>query len=269
MPTIPHASGAHAHVHAAQAPAENAKIPRWLLFSFAALVLLGVYLVLGRASYLENSAYDAMRNCDATVGIFRKNGSGQTEEVKFDGTQDNYASIHIRAQRNGIAEVVSLCESEPAKGLRLFRRAVKDSNKSAKLIALYCANFLAHSQKRPAGETEKGVLEAEDFASMLTLWDPATEKDADVRKVATKAISDLVVIADPKASDRVEKYPEIPKDDVDNEGAVLIKTSENTLNGKPVLLLRWSNPALARSWWKANVTPSAKWDAGLQRFVIP
>ena len=260
-------------------------LPRWLLAAFALVFVLGVILVGGKAHFDENAAFDAMSNCGARLfeKVIRDERYSNYLNLIRDGTHDGFGNIHVNAQRDGVSRVVSICDVDPATGLRLFRRALDNGNVSAKLVALYCANFLARSQNRPAPESVKGVLEAEDFARILTKLDPVKEADEEVRLVALKAMSDLVVLLQTTAKERYEKLPAdsaVPvaaatdaakKSDEPKESEDLfksIKTHEEKLDGKAVLLIRWTSPGLARAWWKEQAAGGA-WDKERQRFVIP
>lgn len=260
-----------------------ALLPRWLLATFALVFVMGAILVVNKPRIDEKAAYEAMSGCDARLfeKVNRDERYSNYLHLIRDGTHDGFGSIHVNAQRDGIARVVSICDVEPATGLRLFRRALDGGNVSAKLVALYCANFLARSQGRPEPENVKGVLEAEDFNRILSKLDPANEPDEEVRLAALRAMADLVVLTQATAKERYEKLPadaavsdaakkaEAPTAPKEGEDVYKsIKTHEEKWDGKPVLQIRWSSPALARAWWKAQAGGGA-WDKARQRFVIP
>ncbi|MEI6235726.1 MAG: hypothetical protein WCT04_21935 [Planctomycetota bacterium] len=292
----------HDATHSHPAPVEpKATLPTWLIVAFGITLVAGAVLILGRAHFAENSLYDSMTTCDAFVkpDIGERGESGKFESVRPNGLGDGYALIRIRKERESIASLVALCDrDDPIAGRRLFRKALDTGNKSAKIVALHCANYLAHSQTTPAPRADIGVLESEDFDRLLAKLDSTKEIDADVRKAALRAMSDLVIItnsaavtaftADSKAETRytvvtdavreatmktldadAKESGDVEKETRDKRRDIKIVLHSDTLNGKPVLLIRWSTPGLALAWWKENVKEGAKWDNALQRFVFP
>jgi hypothetical protein len=298
------------------------KVPKIFLLLGALIIVAGALLIYFHDSLTESSVWEAMLNCDAQVKdpkdrvrpegdksnpqmgdlVWDRDSEGERHWIKPNGTHDGYGIVRITAQREGVAQMVGLCDTNQPMALRLFRRALnpttKDTNASAKLVALYCANFLARSQPHPYPQTEKGCLEASDIDLMAKLLDAKNESSLDVRKTATRALSDLVVLTNPadiaavsgdanaqiahtkispamldaaKAALPKDVSPEpktLPDVAHDRSKELLIAVKKSTLNGNPVLLVRWSTPTLAQLWWNEHAK-EGKWDAAIQRFVIP
>ncbi len=295
----------HAHGHAHESHPPKVEIPRLLMIAFALVILAGAVSILGHARFAENANFESMKDAEAHVNpdLRERGDDGQVYTVKPNGLADGYAIIKIDKERENIAAIVSLCDStDPAQGLRLFRRALESNNKSAKLVALYCADYLAHSQTSPSPQRLKGVLEVSDVEHIVALLDAKSEPDLEVRKYALHALSDLVVLTDAGAIAAVEanskadnKYTKISdgmksaatnaltadapaKDDIDpaksreskdKRKEIKIATRKDKVNGKSVLQIRWSTPALGLAWWKENLKDGAKWDMEMQRFVVP
>lgn len=261
-------------------PAETSHLklmPKWIWLLGALIVIAGVVLVTGKSKFDEDEAFAAMKSCNASLwdNVLRGHGENRYRPEFLtrlrNGLEDYYASIHTTENRDAIAHVVELCDVEPQAGLRLFRRALESGNVSAKLVALYTANFLARAQNRARVEPEKGVLEANDFQAMVDMMDPGKEPDMGVRAAAMKAVSDLVVLTDTSAKESVEKLPDTskePEEPKEFEAVTkAVKTREARLEGKPVLQIRWSHVNIARAWWKEHAKAGA-WDLAKQRFVI-
>jgi hypothetical protein len=250
--TPPHGHGhEHGHGHAPQGG-----LPTWLWIAFAVVVIVGVIGIGGRQRFAENAAFEAMKTCEATAE------DTTPRKQKLDGLNDYYPILHIAAQRDAVCDVFSQCDTQPLRGLKLFRKGLDaESNKSSRIVALACAVYLARAQTHPVAEFEPGVLEKEDFERILAHLDPAKESDVEVRRVALRALSDLTVLGDEKGVERYEKMP------AGKDGTV--KTHPDKLNGKNVVLVRWSTPEAALAWWAENAKPPAQWDAHAQRFTIP
>lgn len=299
-----HAPQGHGHDHAHESHPAGVRIPHLLLAAFAVVIVAGAVSILGHAHFAENANFESMKDAEAHVNpdLRERGDDGQVYTVKPNGLADGYAIIKIDKERDNIAAIVSICDrTDPALGLRLFRRALESNNKSAKLIALYCADYLAHSQATPS-QRLKGVLEASDVDHIVALLDAKNEPDLEVRKYALRALSDLVVLTDAAAVAAVEanskadsKYTKISdgmksaamdalaadapaKDDIDpakireskdKRKEIKIATRKDKVDGKSVLQIRWSTPALGLAWWKENLKDGAKWDMEMQRFVFP
>ncbi len=279
--------------------APKLEIPRWLIAAVLVVLAIGAVLILGRGYFAESAAFDAMTSCDAKISPYLRERAedGNFVWTKPNGTDDNFGSIRINAHRDEIAAIVSLCESDPPLALRLFEKALKSDSKSAKIVALYCANYLARSQTTPQpvrdekGRIVTGVLDASHFELMKGLLEKGN--DLDVRKAALRAVSDLVIITNSKAIDEAKNpkaestfakistemeaaaitdvEPPDPKEDKDTKDKtrdLKIVTRKETLNGHEVLLVRWSTPALALAWWK-EYAKDGHWDKDEQRFVVP
>ncbi len=287
--------------HVAHEPAAPISTP--MLVAFAIVLVGGAVLIFGRDHFAENAMFDSINGSEAVIRhvLHEKDGSGKYVAIKPNGLAEDYGLVRINKERESVAAYISLCDRvDPAAGLRLFRRAMTEGTKSAKLVAIHSANYLAHSQPTPAPQAEKGVLEASDFKLLLDAMDLKKEPDMDVRKAALHAVSDLTVIvnpsaiaalkADPKAETNYTKVSAAMETAAkDNLDADTKDTSETTkeanaidrrrdikvalhkdlVNSKPVLLIRWSTPTLCLAWWAEQVKEGAKWDFEMQRFVIP
>jgi len=274
-------------------------------------VVLGVVLSAGilglslRGMWRESTYWDAMQTCEAKgPGYPVKEPGSDNFYIKPNGTYDRYGLLRINRHREEIAAIVGLCDTDSAFAHKLFIKALREGNPSARMVALYCANFLARAQERPYPAREKGVLDASDFELIAEQMNYAQRNEVksnsaeaiDVRKAALSAFSDLIVITNPQAladfdkskdappystvspameeaakaafSDEISKDEQPIKEDRDKSKEIKIALRKAAFNGKPVLLIRWSSPTLAHEWWKAH-GKDGKWDGDVQRFVIP
>lgn len=287
--------------HTAPAHTRKAGVPILLLVAFGLVLVIGLALIFGRARLDENATFDAMNNSEAAIKHVLHERDENKEYVKVfpNGLAEDYGLVRINKERESIAAYISLCDrTDPVVGLRLYRRAFSEGSKSAKLVAISCANYLAHSQTTPAPQTEKGVLEASDFKLLLDSMDLKKEPDLDIRKAALHAVSDLIVIvnpaaisaltADPKSETRYTKISDemmkAAKDNLDVDTSkedaskekkyfdrrrdIKIALHKDLVNTTPVLLVRWSSPSLGLAWWN-EFGKEGKWDQGMQRFVFP
>ncbi len=261
-------------------PSHLRLMPKFVWLFGALILVVGLVLYLGREKFDEDAAFITMTNCNAHLYERNAAGKGRQSSSPYirslrDGLDDSFAIKHASEDRDGLAHVVELCDTQPQTGLRLFRRAMDSESASAKIVALYCSTFLARSQVRPQPDTKHGVLEAEDFARILKAANPATESNFEVRASAMKAISDLTVITNIKDKERYEKLPPMtnltPAPNQPSEydsGSREVKTKESTLNGEKVLLVRWSHLDLAQAWLNTHAKDGAAWDKEKQRYVI-
>ena len=273
----------------------------FLIVALGVVLVVGLALIFGRDRLAENATFDAMNNSEAAIRHVLHERDENKDYVKVfpNGLAEDYGLVRINKEREAIAAYMSLCDrADPATGLRLFRRAFAEGNKSAKLVAISCANYLAHSQTTPAPQTEKGVLEASDFKLLLDSLDLKKEPDLDIRKAALHAVSDLVVIVnaaainalstDPKAQTPYTKISDamlkVTQDNLDADTSkedatkekkafdrrrdIKVALHKDLVNTKPVLLVRWSSPTLALAWWN-EFAKDGKWDQDMQRFVLP
>jgi hypothetical protein len=213
------------------------------------------------------AALTAMNDCEASVL------PGSILAEANDGLSDAYGLVKFRMHQSEITKLLSLCETDPPLGLRIFREAMDRGNVSAKLVAMNSAFYLTlHKQ-----------LEAEDFQRIVSHLPPdgtarpdsAADKDgqaivSDLRRVAQRAVSDLTVIEDVGHAASYEVLPEgLPKPPPDGRPA-RVQTRQSRVSGfdEPVLLVRWSDAEVAYKWWQA-VAKQGHWDKEKQRFVIP
>lgn len=223
-------------------------LPKPLIAAFFLVLFLGTGLYATRDKRTESNLSDALRTCNASV---RKDDSGLS---------DAYGVVQFSGKTSEMAEYLSLCEMRPELAARIFRNALKEDNSSARMIAVYSAFFLT-SQKQ---------LTAEDFGAIANLLKPpASDSDkTDLRKVAHRALSDLIVCA--KVDDAVKFEalpPNLPATKNDKSPAYKIQTREETLGDKKVLGIRWSDADLAYAWWQAYANKGS-WNKELQRFVV-
>ena len=224
--------------------AESGSLPVALTAAFFLVIAGGLLMGLTRDGRTEAALSSSIEKADASVS---------KEE---DGLLDAYGVVQFRLNPRPVTDYFSYCETRPEMALRLFRGALESGN-SSKLIALSSAFYLA----------QRGVLEKEDVEKIVARLDPQTEKDAEVRKAAQRALAELILIDDVAAGEKYQVIPAAYKPT--GTGANRIQTREEKLrgSGKAILYIRWSNSDLAFSWWQANAA-SGKWDKALQRYIF-
>ncbi|HYG73641.1 MAG TPA: hypothetical protein VEK08_01310 [Planctomycetota bacterium] len=232
------------------AQSEPAKklLPTPLLVAFALVVLAGFALGFTRDTRLHSELFEAMDKCDA-----------QTLPEQ-NGISDAFGVVKINSQQSGITDYLSLCEQNPPLARSIFRQALEKTGKSPRLVALYSSFYLAGSN----------ALEASDIDSIAALLDGEKQKDAEVRRTAQRALSDLIFINDTLANQsKWHELPEKVKTAASDGPSHRIVTREEKLrpSDKTGLGIRWSNPDLALAWWSANKS-RGKWDPSLQRYII-
>jgi hypothetical protein len=219
-------------------------IPVWI--TAVLLIVIGLGIVSTRKSRLESSTYEAISSCEATT---KYQGHGG-----LDGLSEEFGLITFKRTVSEVTQYFSLCDTDPALALSIFRRALTNGNNSAKVMALYSSTFLAPH------------FEASDFQLMIACLG---DKSPDVARVAQRAISDLTIL---KRVDNVGAYESLPaglppvtdKDAPSHK----IETRKETVDGQTYLDIRWTDPDLTQAWWKANAS-NGVWDAKLHRFVVP
>jgi len=287
---------------------KRVRVATLLWFVLAVVLMAGILGISLRGPWREWVFWEALQTCEAKgPGYPVKEPGSDNFYIKPNGTHDRYGLLRINRHREEIAAIVGLCDTEPVFARKLFRRALQkdgEGTPSARMVALYCANFLARAQERPYPAREKGVLEGSDFELIEAQLTYAQRNEVktnaaeaiDVRKAALSAFSDLIVITNPKALADFDKAQDAPaystisseleaaakaalpdeiskdenqvKEERDRSKEIKIALRKATLNGTPVLLIRWSTPTLAAEWWKAH-GKDGKWDGEMQRFVIP
>jgi hypothetical protein len=224
-------------------PQEARFLPLPVMALFVVFIAGGVLLGMTRESSTESQLSSALDSCDA----------GTIAEM--DGLNDAYGVVRFKSKQDDIGDYLSLCHTKPKSALKIYRSAFERRSKSARLVAIHSAYFLAVS----------GSLEKSDFDLIVNNLDPEKEKDLDLRHAAQRALSQLIIIADVANQ---TKYRSIP-DGVKAEGVNRIETREETLrpSGSNVLNIRWTNPDLAFEWVRTFLS-QGQWDAKLQRFMI-
>ena len=232
-----------------QAPEPLLPLPLWI--AFAVVLFAGIIVGATGNTRTASSAMETLTQCNAAVLLEK------------DGLSDAYGLIHFNSRPNDVVKWLSLCEMERELALGVFRKALSEGNKSAKLIALHSAYYLTSHFTVP-GKPESGRpgLSAADFAAILALL--STEKDNDIRRAAQRAISELVVVA---GADQKRKAETLPPNLSSENGPNRIESREEKLGKDTYLTLRWSNPDLA-SAWLAQYEKSSAWDPQLQRLII-
>ena len=226
-------------------------LPLWLKLSFAVCIALGALMWLTRQSRTESGAYSAISSCDASV------------LAESDGLKDLYGLVQFKSNSSEVANFMSLCASDPDLARRVFRRALDEGNKSARLIALSSAFYLSAN------------LQKEDIERIVRHLSAETEKEADVRRAAQRVLSDLTVIKDAGEASKYQAVPDGLPEPAAGAPSHSIQTKEETWSKEQVLLVRWTDPELANAWWKGigstgALTAMNEGEKGLerQRFVI-
>jgi len=238
-----------------------------LIVAFLGVLAVGILLGATRELRTEVAALKAINECEATAW------------ASEDGLSDAYGLVQFRLQRAEVAAYLSLCETNPKLALRVFRQALDKGNTSGKLVAMYSAAYLtAHKQledsdfQRILAQLKPEVKETAPSPNPL----PQGERQADLRKVAQRVVSDLTVIDDTAHPSRYEVVPAgLPppakgvKDPESEPRPHKVQTGEEKLqdSGQAVLYVRWSSPDVALKWWE-DMAAKGRWDKDLQRFVI-
>lgn len=234
-------------------PAESKperSLPAWLWIAFAFFIVGGIGLRASQSARILASTYDAISGCEATV------------LAENDGLSDMYGIVQFKTNSTEVANYLTLCESDPVIALEIYRKALDEGNKNAKLVALSSSFYLSR------------LLEKADIDRVAGLLKPGQD-NGEVRKAAQRALADLTVIKNTGDMTRFRAVPEsLPAATV---GAPYhsIQTIEQTWIKEPVLLVRWSNPDLAMDWWNRlgkgtleKSDTSAANAAATQRYVI-
>ncbi len=230
------------------------RMPRPLVIAFAVAAACGILMLAARPSLQRSSLTRAITDCDASV--FKDDKSNRDDN----GLDDAYGVVTFRRNNDEVKRLLSLCDSNPAMALSIFRSAMDGTSKSARLVALYSAFFLAR----------RGSLEAADIDRVVKCLSLKGDEEDDVRKAAQRTLSDLTFIADSSAAAR-EKYERTPSDLPEakkDAPAHRVATREAKRGDKTVLLVRWSNSDVARAWWSTEAKGGA-WDAAQGCYVIP
>jgi hypothetical protein len=224
------------------APAQTALLPKPLYVAFILVIVIGALIFLTRETRLVNGTYNDISNAEAATIKYKK-GKGQEEKLVDvnDGLLDEYGSVVIKANNESVGSFLSLCDINPPAALQVFRRSLDDGNKSAKMIALYSTFYMV----------PKCALDDKDLQRVIDRLDPDKEKDDDIRRVAQKTLSDLIVI---KSSDKTkfEALPADIKSSGDDWPANNVVVREEKRGDVTQLRVRWSNPNTAFAWWKLH-----------------
>jgi len=229
-----------------ETPHPAAGIPKPMWAAFGIILLAGIILLSTREGRAQRAIAKAIGECQASV---------MKEE---NGLNDAFGIIQFKQNNQEVGKLLSLCESNSALALEIFRNAMDQGSQSAKLVAIHSAFFLASS----------GALQAVDFERLTARLDPGKETDKDIRKAAQRAIADLTVITDasPEAKEKCERTPAgIPGE---NASPHKIQTREEKPGGKAELAIRWSDPDLAYAWW-AVMAKEGSWSSAKHRFTLP
>ena len=105
-------------------------------------------------------------------------------------------------------------------------------------------------------------LTAQDFTAIREIL--SKEKDADIRRTAQRALSDLTLVENIENKRKVEA---LPSNTAIGSGPNRIETREEKIGKTTYLGVRWSNADLA-SAWLTQYEKSAAWDDKLQRYVV-
>jgi hypothetical protein len=248
------------HGHAHHRPRRD-KVLFPLMIAFLGLLITGILLGATRGLRLESAITEAISTCHATT-------LPDNENDQSDGLGETYGLVKFQTQTAQIQRYLSVCETDPPLAGRVFRKAMEQGNTNAKLIALYSAFFL----------TSRKQLTAEDFQRIQSVLKPVADPSVEQRdlcRAAQRALSDLTIIEDTANHAAVyealpEGMPNAPKgkDGKELPHKIAVKEEKLRASGRPVLLIRWSGPEVARKWWDA-VGTSGRWDMELQRFVVP
>ncbi|HEY3323654.1 MAG TPA: hypothetical protein VGP72_24580 [Planctomycetota bacterium] len=222
-------------------------LPKMLWAAFAVVVVGGLLLGLTRQSRMVSSLNDAINSCQAEAA------------AEKDGLRDTYGIVTIVSNESGVTRFLSLCDTNPPLAKQIFRESITSGSKSARLIALYSAWYLA----------EQNQLEEQDLKAIVACIDPNKGNDEAVRKAAQRTLSDLTVLTNVADASQYEVVPSCTKEPAAEAPPNKIQTRQEKQRrtGQPGLAIRWSNAEVAYCWWQA-FSPKGAWDNSLQRFVI-
>lgn len=224
-----------------------------LVAAFAVVLLGGAAFGLTRGVRLESNFYSAMNDCGARVRRFDNGDLGEPN-----GLKDMYGLVQFTAHRERIARYMGFCETDPQIALNVYRKALKEGNASARMVAAYSAFYLAHSKS----------LTAEDWDLLQTRLNPERESENDVRMVAQAAASDLILIKERPSKAELYATPADFKETNDKApSSASVDLRDFQYQGAKYYQVRWTSPALAWAWLQVH-GKNGKWDDKIQRFVI-
>jgi hypothetical protein len=230
------------------APAQP-MLPKPLYAAFIAAIVIGGLIFFTRDTRLVSGTFSDISSAEAAT-IKAKKGKGQEQkEVDVnDGLLDEYGSVVIKANNESVGNYLSLCDTNPPAALKIFRRSLDEGNKSAQLIGLYSLFYLV----------PKCAVEPADLQRVIDRLDPDKEKDDDIRRVAQKTLSDLLLI---KSSDKTkfEALPPEIKSSGDEWPTNNVLIREEKRGDTAQLRVRWSNPNTAFAWWKQHSGANGRW----------
>jgi hypothetical protein len=224
-------------------PQQTALLPKPLYAAFLLAIVIGVAIFASRNARLISGTLADLNDAGATTVKGYKKENNQDKEVDINnGLLDEYGSVSVKNNSETVGSFLSLCDINPPAALQIFRKSMDDGNKSARLIALYSTFFLV----------PKCALDKEDLQRIIVRLDPDKENDADVRRVAQKTLSDLVLIKNVAGKTTYEALPPDIKSSSDEwpSNNVVVR-EEKTADGSQ-LRVRWSNPNTAFAWWKQH-----------------
>jgi hypothetical protein len=224
---------------------QKQRLPASLTLAFVVVIVAGLALGLSSESRKESRLYNAIESANASV------------VPEKSGLNDAYGIMLFQTGQFPVAEYLSECELNPPFALKIFRRAMDSSSKSAKMIAMYSASFLTTTKQ----------LEKEDFEKIVNLMKTNSGNDAqDIRRAAQRMVADLTLLDTTDAS-KFAATPPNAKPAAEGEPSNRIMTQQQKLNGKEMTAIRWSSVDLATEWWQVH-SPAGTWNKELQRFVV-
>lgn len=222
-----------------------------LIAAFAAVLLGGAAYGLSRSARLESEFYNAISNSGATLLPLR---SGTPEK---NGLEDMYAVVEFQAHRESITRFLGFCETSPEIARTVFRRAMDEGNRNSRMVGLGAAFYLAQAKNMTPADWERVVARL----------NPERESEVDVRRVAQRSISDLLLIKERSAKGLLLATPDGFKEtDSDAPVAHIELRDFNYMDGK-YYQIRWTSAALAHAWLQVH-GKNGKWNDSLQRFII-
>jgi hypothetical protein len=237
-------------LHPAKTPRKS-PISLPLVVVFAIVLLGGTAYGLTREMRYESYYLKGMNDCGASA--FKL----QNSPPEKDGLQDLFGLVEFNRNHTALTQYLSACEMEPEMALRVYRKAMDEGTASARMVALYSTFYLSLSKK----------LEAADWERLTTRLNPDVEKELDVKRIAQRSASDLLVIPENATKSAFIAIPEGFKETEKEAAAPRVELKDVKVNGQKYLAVRWSTPALAWAWLQTHA-PKGKWDSALQRFVI-
>jgi hypothetical protein len=240
------AEGLSTEAAAPIAEPQKQRLPLSLTLAFVIAIVVGLALGLSSQSRKESRLYNAIESADASV------------VAEKSGLNDAYGVVLFKTGQFPVAEYLSECELNPPFALKLFRRAMDSGSRSAKLIAMYSANFLSSTKQ----------LEKDDFDKIVSIMRTSGGGDIqDLRRAAQRMVADLTALDTIDASKFAATPPNV-KATAEGEPVHRIMTQKQKLaNGKEITAIRWSNVDLATEWWQVH-SPAGAWNKDLQRYVI-